>query len=281
VIELLRNCSDAFNARGDGYQDPGVSSAGAGAATGAYDWVDVSIATDTGGSIRIPAGKNGVFGLRPSFGAISNEGVMMEGEFFDSVGFHARSPHLLQQFGHAWLGEGEQMIKNYTKFPKRIIVPSNLWPVANNASQEVFDNWIGKLATFLNATVETTSIGQFWNETANRPGTNFASYMQMVGFHLIWKNQLDNVITPFREDYAAAYGGRTPFINPFPAARYLTAVNTTEEDYDTSYERFMYFKEWFGQNVVKADPESCSESLFLVPMATGDVVSNVIHMHCD
>lgn len=56
----------------------------------------------------------------------------------------------------------------------------------------------------------------------------------MIGFHLIWKNQLEKVITPFRKDYAAANEGRTPFINPFPEARYLTALNTTQEDVNTS-----------------------------------------------
>ncbi|KAL3455273.1 amidase signature domain-containing protein [Aspergillus heterothallicus] len=265
---------DAFNPRGDGYQDPGVSSAGSGAATASYDWVDVAIGTDTGGSIRIPAGKNGVFGLRPSFGALSNEGVMAEGEFFDAVGFHTRSPYTLQFFGKTWLAASDQLTTEYTTFPRRIIVPTNLWPVANNASQAVFDAWIGELASFLNATVERSSIDEYWNATAHAdyPGTDFWSHMQMVGFNLIWRNQLQKVIEPFRAAYAAAFGGRTPFINPFPAARYASAANVTQADYDTAYERFTYFREWFGSNVVKADAGSCSESLFVIPMATGDTV---------
>lgn len=198
----------------------------------------------------------------------------MEGEYFDSVGYHTRSPSVLQEFGKAWLGDLEQMATNYTRFPRRIIVPSNLWNVTNNASAAVFDTWIQKLSKHLNATVETTSISEFWNATAEKPGTDFASYMQMVGFNLIWKNQLDNVITPFREQYAAANDGRKPFINPFPAARYETAVNVTQDEVDTAYERFTFFRDWFGKNVVKSDSQSCSESLFLIPMSTGDVVSN-------
>lgn len=264
---------DAFNARGDGYQDPGVSSAGAGAATGAYDWIDVSIATDTGGSIRIPAGKNGVYGLRPSFGAVSNEGVLTEGQYFDSVGYHTRSPSLLRDFGRAWLADVPQLASNHTGFPRHIIVPDNLWmSVTNNDSLSIFKSWTAELATFLNATVETTSIGEFWNASAGKPGTTFEGYMQMVGFNLIWKNQLDKVINPFREAYAKAFGGRSPFINPFPAARYETAVNVTEEDVDIAYERFDFFRDWFGKKVVKSDAHSCSESLFLIPMATGDPV---------
>lgn len=267
--------SDAFNPRGDGYQDPGVSSAGAGASTAAYDWVDVSIATDTGGSIRIPASKNGVFGLRPSFGALLNEGVMLEGEYFDAVGYHTRSPELLRSFGKAWLADSQQLITNHTRFHRKLIVPSNLWPVTNNASQAVFAEWISKLSKFLNATIETTSIGEYWNATAHeeKPNTEFFDYMRTVGFNLIWKNQIEKVIDPFRADYAAANDGRTPFINPFPTARFLSAANVTQEDVDVSYERFTFFRDWFGKNVVKADKESCSESLFLHPMFTGDVVS--------
>ncbi|KAH8886429.1 amidase signature enzyme [Thozetella sp. PMI_491] len=260
----------AFNPRGDGYQDTGVSSAGAGAATAAYDWVDVSICTDTGGSIRIPASKAGVFALRPSFGALSNEGVMLEGEYFDAVGYHTRSPYTLQSFGKTWLADSN-LTTNYTKYPKKIIVPSNLFPVSNKASQAVYADWIAKLATHLNATIETKSIGDYWNETANKPGTEFFSYMQMVAFHLNWKNQVNKVINPFKDDYAAANDGRTPFFNPFPAARYKTAENTTEEDISTSYERLMFFRQWFGENVVKADADACSDSLFMIPMFAGDV----------
>jgi hypothetical protein len=55
-----------FNARGDGYQDPSSSSSGPGAGIGAYDWLDIGLGSDTGGSIRGPAGSNGCFGNRPS-----------------------------------------------------------------------------------------------------------------------------------------------------------------------------------------------------------------------
>ncbi|KAL4899602.1 amidase signature domain-containing protein [Aspergillus multicolor] len=264
---------NAFNPRGDGYQDPGVSSAGSGAATASYDWVDVAIGTDTGGSIRIPAGKNGVYGLRPSFGALLNEGVMEEGEYFDAVGFYARSPDMLQEFGKTWLGASQQLTTKYHAFPRKVIVPTNLWPVSNNASQAVFDEWINELSSFLNATVERKSIDEYWNATAHidKPDTDFWEYMQMVGFNLIWKNQLEKVIEPFEADYAAAFDGRSPFINPFPAARYASAANITDEDVDEAYERFAYFREWFGKNVVKSDANSCSESVFAIPMATGDV----------
>jgi Asp-tRNA(Asn)/Glu-tRNA(Gln) amidotransferase A subunit family amidase len=36
-----------FNPRGDGYLDPGCSSAGSGAALAGYDWLDVTIGSDS------------------------------------------------------------------------------------------------------------------------------------------------------------------------------------------------------------------------------------------
>jgi Asp-tRNA(Asn)/Glu-tRNA(Gln) amidotransferase A subunit family amidase len=43
-----------FNPRGDGYQDASSSSAGAGAGEGAYDWLDISLGSDTGKALSHP-----------------------------------------------------------------------------------------------------------------------------------------------------------------------------------------------------------------------------------
>lgn len=50
-------------------QNPGGSSAGSGAA-GAAGYGRLHVGTDIGGSIRIPAGWTGLFGLKPSFGRV-------------------------------------------------------------------------------------------------------------------------------------------------------------------------------------------------------------------
>ena len=44
------------------------------------------IGTDTGGSVRVPASYCGIFGFRPSHGAITESGVIPMAQSFDTVG---------------------------------------------------------------------------------------------------------------------------------------------------------------------------------------------------
>ena len=64
---------------------PGGSSGGSGAAVGA-GLCAAALGTDTGGSVRIPAALNGLSGLRPTTGLVSNRGVFPISLTFDTVG---------------------------------------------------------------------------------------------------------------------------------------------------------------------------------------------------
>jgi aspartyl-tRNA(Asn)/glutamyl-tRNA(Gln) amidotransferase subunit A len=69
---------------------PGGSSSGSGAALAA-GFVPLALGTDTGGSIRNPAGSCGLVGLKPTYGMVSRRGVFPLSFTLDHVGPMARS----------------------------------------------------------------------------------------------------------------------------------------------------------------------------------------------
>ncbi len=69
---------------------PGGSSSGASASVG-LGLCDAALATDTGGSVRIPAALNGLYGFKPTRSSVSSKGLFSICPSFDSVGPIARS----------------------------------------------------------------------------------------------------------------------------------------------------------------------------------------------
>jgi amidase len=83
---------------------PGESSSGSVSAVAA-GLVDFALGTDTSGSIRVPASYCGVYGFRPSHGAVPMAGVIPLAPSFDTAGWLARDARMLARCGHALLGD--------------------------------------------------------------------------------------------------------------------------------------------------------------------------------
>ena len=81
---------------------PGGSSCGSASAVG-HGIVDLALGSDTGGSVRIPACLNGIFGIRPTHDAVDSTGVMALAASFDTIGWFARDARTLARAGDVLL----------------------------------------------------------------------------------------------------------------------------------------------------------------------------------
>jgi amidase len=83
---------------------PGGSSSGSASAV-ASGACDFALGSDTGGSVRVPAALNGLYGLRPTHNRIDLSGVQAMAENFDVPGWFAASPGVFRNVGAVLLDE--------------------------------------------------------------------------------------------------------------------------------------------------------------------------------
>ncbi|MGP4113972.1 amidase [Streptomyces sp. 4N509B] len=67
---------------------------------------DIALGTDTGGSVRIPASYQGLYGIRPTHGAVSTAGLLPLAPSFDTVGWLTRDAATLRAVGEVLLPGG-------------------------------------------------------------------------------------------------------------------------------------------------------------------------------
>jgi amidase len=77
---------------------PGGSSSGSASAV-ASGICDFALGSDTGGSVRIPASFNGLYGLRPTLNRIELSGVQAMSTSFDVPGWFAATPGVFRKVG--------------------------------------------------------------------------------------------------------------------------------------------------------------------------------------
>jgi hypothetical protein len=216
------NVHAPFNPSGNGAQDPSGSSSGPGAGIGSYEWLDLTVGSDTGGSMRGPAAAQGVFGNRPSTGAISLEHVIPLSPVSDTAGVFARSGNLWAKASQAWYHDRRT---NYTAYPKSLHVSSasqGAWSTSPPSAEalNLFGRFVNGLEEFLGFNAISVNYTQRWAETHNATQDSVEDMLYLTYGVLISHDQWQQLGQPFFKDYAAQHDGRRPYINPEPLARW-------------------------------------------------------------
>ncbi|WP_044442129.1 AtzH-like domain-containing protein [Agreia bicolorata] len=118
---------------------PGGSSSGPASAV-ALGHASIGLATDTAGSIRVPASYQGLWGLRTTHGAVDAGGLLPLAESFDTIGWLTRSPSVLRAAAASSLdGDAQQPVE------PQFVISTELLFAADVAMQGAVVDAVGRL----------------------------------------------------------------------------------------------------------------------------------------
>ncbi|KAK5693231.1 hypothetical protein LTR17_025179 [Elasticomyces elasticus] len=265
-----------WNPRGDGYLTAASSSSGSTAAIAGYDWIDISIGSDTRGSVRKPAALVGSYGIRPTWRSMNLTGVIPLATEMDTAGFFVRDPELFLTVAGLWYENSAVPVNtSFTSLPSTVLYPVDYFPLNNSAAQAVFDSFLDTLEQEFGMTRRTINIsGTLSAADSLSLGITNATSFQLSSNRLAEYVSYHEVGIPLIEAWNATFpGAGYPLLDPNPRAAFACSMNLTEEDYEGAVSIKNEFRDYFLTNILRPDPDTCSESIMILDMGTGGLPS--------
>ncbi len=174
---------------------PGGSSSGSASAV-AGGLVDFALGSDTLGSVRAPASFCGLYGLRPTHGRISVEGVLPQAPSYDTVGWFARDTDTFAQVGSVLLQNEIAEAR-----PKRIVIAEDAFELADKGVADSLQPAIESIVSLVGVS-STERLG-------SAPLTDWVQQQYILQSREAWESVQDWIeqVNPrMRFSVASAYG---------------------------------------------------------------------------
>ncbi|KAJ5811409.1 amidase [Penicillium riverlandense] len=237
-------CIDYFppwNPRGDGYQGPSGSSSGAAATIAGYPWVDISLCTDTTGSMRHPASCHGVWGHRATWNSLPMKNIVPSTPYVYSVKFVVPSEH-----------------------PTEIIYPTDWYPCNDENMQRMTEEFLAALENYLGVKHTKISLIELWTQTAPA-GLHDRALVDFLRGIAGKVNVFDGYhsFDDFRREYSEKFG-KEPYLSPTQKERWEDGAAVSNEDREESIAKIDIFKAWVMDHVLEVN-DGNTMRVMLVP----------------
>ncbi|TPX13845.1 uncharacterized protein E0L32_005789 [Thyridium curvatum] len=232
-----------FNPRGDGYLIPGGSSSGSAAAAASYDWLDISICTDTTGSSRIPALQTGLFGFRPTTNSISTDGLVHAWADFDTPAWIGRDLGIFPDILRALSDLPEARAPKEARLVPLLLYPTDFIPPESPEQEAAMEDFLDSLNPSTGGMYRKISIQDDWSKTSPVDEKDLHQYL----FNLTrngWYYSAYHTFDSFRKEYKEAHG-HDPFVTEIVRWYWQLGREVPESDHNEIMKRLLIFKTWF------------------------------------
>ena len=256
-----------FNPRGDGYNDPSSSSSGPAAGLASYPWLDLTLGSDTGGSIRNPAQINGLFGNRPSHGLVDLTGVMPLAPELDTAGLLCRNSAM-------WATAAQVLysgLEIYGQFPNKIVVLNGFPTSGDSPSDAIILDFLTRLESFLSGSSSTLDLDDLWAKTRPSSAPSTLDGLLNITYPILTSQEQTKLVRdPFYAAYGAIHDGRLPAVDTAPLVRWAFGDSYPASALTDAINNKTIFMDWFNGNVLVNDSITCSDKLLLYVGSTTD-----------
>jgi Asp-tRNA(Asn)/Glu-tRNA(Gln) amidotransferase A subunit family amidase len=251
---------DPWNPRGDGYQSTGGSSSGSGSAATAYEWLDFTIGSDTGGSVRFPARFGGLYGYKPTHGIFNITGILVAISEQDTPGFLTRSPSIFTKLGKWWAKDTPLEVD--APLPSQLLYYADELPLVQPEAEAMKLAFFANVSDALNFSTSTVNMTETWMSDGPAINQSISSYMQYVYSDQNSIQFYEKIGLELNEIYGEYNNGSHFPADPMVNASWFDALNeTTQARLPESIRRREAFASWFNTHILPSSNTTCSDSI--------------------